>query len=129
MNEAIFKAYDVRGKYPGEINEETVKEIAAALARFFSQGKIVVGYDARLSSPSLYQSVNEALGKNKEIKTVKIGRCTTPMFYFLVNHFKAEGGIMVTASHNPKEYNGLKAVKEGGVPMSGKEVWELVTGN
>ena len=126
MREAIFKAYDIRGVYPEEINEGIAGEIGIALARFFGKGKIIVGHDARLSSPSLYQSVNKALERNKKIKAVKISLCTTPMFYFLVNHLKAAGGIMITASHNPKEYNGLKVVRKRAIPMSGREVYNTL---
>lgn len=126
INSNIFKAYDVRGKYPSEINEEAVSEIASGLARNFKKGAVVVGHDTRLSSPSLYKSVLRSL-KIKKIKIIQVGMMTTPMLYFLVNRLKAAGGVMVTASHNPKEYNGLKVVGPKAAPISGKEVLKWIT--
>lgn len=131
-NPKIFKVYDVRGKYPSEINEKTMAFIAMALARHFGSGsRIVIGYDARLSSPSLYQSIlkeffySDAAEKMK-IKVIAAGMTTTPMLYFLVNKFKTDAGIMVTASHNPKEYNGLKVVGRNAEPVSGLEIRKFV---
>lgn len=119
INPSIFKAYDIRGRYPKEINEEAVSEIAKALAKHFKKGKVIIGYDARLSSPSLYKTVLKSL----EIREIlPAGLVTTPMFYFLVNRLKAAGGIMITASHNPKEFNGLKIVGRKAEMISGKEI-------
>ncbi|MCX6702644.1 MAG: hypothetical protein NTW60_02145 [Candidatus Wolfebacteria bacterium] len=128
MNIAIFKAYDIRGKYPEEINEATVARITETIAKSIKKGKIIIGCDVRASSFSLCKAALDAL-KSFNGEVVPVGVVTTPMFYFLVNQFKANRGIMVTASHNPKEYNGLKMVKEGAFPISGKEVLELITGN
>lgn len=124
MNLKIFKAYDIRGRYPQEINEAAVSKIAEVMAGYFGQKRfIVVGRDARLSSPALYKAVIKSL----EIRNcLPIGLVTTPMFYFLVNKLKAVGGIIITASHNPKEYNGLKVVGPKAIPMSGKEILRLV---
>jgi len=127
MNPIIFKAYDIRGKYPAEINEQVVSEIVAVLGKFFKKGRIVIGHDIRLSSPKLYQAaINQLKTDKSKFKIIPIGLTTTPMFYFLVNYFKAAGGIMITASHNPKEYNGLKVVKEKAVPVSGKDIMKLL---
>lgn len=133
INRKIFKAYDVRGKYPSEINEAAVEEIARAVAGHFGKrAKIVVGHDARLSSPSLYKSVlkslkaNSSLAGQAKLKAIPAGIMTTPMLYFLVNELDADGGIMVTASHNPKEYNGLKVVGKKARPISGKEIQKLI---
>lgn len=126
INPSIFKAYDIRGKYPDEINEDSVAEIARFLAGHFGKGKVVVAHDARLSSPLLYKTVLKTLvTNNSKLITVPVGIATTPMFYFLVNQLKAAGGIMITASHNPKEYNGLKVVGSKAEPMSGKEIYGL----
>lgn len=131
MNSVIFKAYDVRGRYPSELNEETAFQIASAVRKHFGEGaKIVVGRDGRLSSPSLYKAVLGGLEhsnvlKNVRMKIIEAGLMTTPMLYFLVNKLKADGGVMVTASHNPKEYNGLKVVGPKAKPISGKEIYEL----
>jgi len=127
MDKSIFKAYDIRGKYPKEINEKVVFEICGFLAQFFKKGRAVVAYDARLSSPRLYRAVVDGFEKSgRKIGLIKIGLATTPMFYFLVNYFKAQGGVMVTASHNPKEYNGLKVVGKGARMISGKEILRIM---
>ena len=141
MDSGIFKAYDVRGKYPDELNEQAVSQITEAMGKYFGVGsKIVIGCDARLSSPSLYKAVLRGFGvrglgarklKDKKLKPISYtlypaGIMTTPMLYFLVNELKADGGIMVTASHNPKEYNGLKIVGKKAAPMSGEEILRIV---
>lgn len=136
-NESIFKAYDIRGKYPGEINEEIVGEI---ISKFFTKKvpltgsenkkvKIIIGCDARLSSPSLYKKTIETL-KNlsaDKIQIMPIDLSTTPEIYFLVNHHDADFGIMITASHNPKEYNGLKIVGKHAVPISGFDIKKSIS--
>lgn len=135
LNPKIFKAYDVRGKYPDELNEEAAFEIAVAVGKYFERKSkkekrktIIVGQDARLSSPALYRAVLSGLQiKDCKLKVIEAGLMTTPMLYFLVNELKADGGIMVTASHNPKEYNGLKIVGKQARPMSGEEIYELIS--
>ncbi|MDO8504253.1 MAG: hypothetical protein Q7S36_00165 [Candidatus Liptonbacteria bacterium] len=127
MDKSIFKAYDIRGKYPGEINEGVAKKVASALARYFKKGEIIVGHDARLSSPKLYRAVVSSLKKeNPKLKVIKVGLITTPLLYFLVAKTDATAGIAVTASHNPKEYNGLKVVGRNAAAISGKEIWNLL---
>ena len=142
INKSIFKAYDIRGVYPLELNEATTLEVGKALFKHFGKkAKIVVGRDGRLSSPSLYKAVLEAFSvkrsavrkKNKSpnanrytLGAIPVGMITTPMLYFLVNKLKADGGVMVTASHNPKEYNGLKVVGKGGKMISGKKILEML---
>ncbi len=135
---SIFKAYDIRGRYPEEINEESVVEIVKGLITHFKKGKIVIAHDVRLSSPSLYKIALHSLkiaaaaagsrrgGKNCKLKIEAVGFATTPMLYFLVNRLKARGGIMITASHNPKEFNGLKIVGPKAKPISGKEILALL---
>lgn len=128
MNEVIFKAYDIRGKYPEQIDEAAVAKIAGALGKFWGKGKIIIGHDARLSSPSLYKTFLKTLvASGYTLNPIPVGMITTPMLYFLVNHFKAAGGIMITASHNPKEDNGVKAVGPKAVPIGGKEILGLIT--
>lgn len=127
MEKSIFKAYDVRGKYPEEINEATAEKIASALAKHFKKGEIIVGHDARLSSPKLYKAVIGSIKKeNPKLSVVKLGLITTPLLYFLVSRVDAVAGIAVTASHNPKNFNGLKVVGRNAEPLSGKEIWKLV---
>src|SRR3990167_10203736 len=121
----IFRAYDVRGVYPQELNEEIAGRIAEATAKFLnthsaSSGqakKIVVGEDARVSSPALRKAVLDGATK-AGCDVIYIGQSTTPLFYFSVNKLNADGGIMVTASHNPPEYNGLKIVGPGATPVA-----------
>ena len=128
MDSNIFKSYDIRGKYPQEINEKIVSEIILKLSNKFSQkSKIVIGYDARLSSLSLYRAaINSVKRKASSIKIIEIEMATTPMLYFLANYFNADMGIMITASHNPKEYNGLKIVGKNAIPISGKEIFKIM---
>jgi len=133
----IFRAYDVRGIYPDELNEEIARKIAGATAKFLSAHsassgqvkKIVVGEDARVSSPALRKAVLDGATK-AGCDIHYIGQCTTPLFYFSVNKLAADGGIMVTASHNPPRYNGLKITGEGSRPISGdtglKEIEKLI---
>ena len=133
----IFRAYDIRGIYPDELNEETASRIAGATVKFLqahstSSGqakKIVIGEDARVSSPALTKAVLEGATK-AGCDVIHIGQCTTPLFYFSVNNLDVDGGIMVTASHNPPEYNGLKIVGEKSRPISEdtglKEIEKLI---
>lgn len=130
ISKHIFKAYDIRGIYPDELHEETVWRITRALmGTIGGRGKrtIVVGHDARLSGPSLYSAVLRALTSGKSLPRIhRVGLITTPMLVFLVNRLKADVGIMITASHNPKEYNGIKAVLRGGAPVSGTDILALL---
>lgn len=128
INPKIFKAYDIRGRYPEEINEAAAEHIAVGISRsFFKKGRVVVAHDARLSSPALYRAVLRGVkSKMLNVKCIEVGPATTPMFYYLVNHFKASGGIMITASHNPSEYNGLKAVGQRAEPISGKDILKIL---
>lgn len=109
----IFKAYDIRGKYPRELNEETARHIGNAVAVFLSQKykrkalTLLVASDFRLSSPSLKRALIEGITMQGSA-VIDIGEASTPLFYFALNHSKNDGGVMVTASHNPPEYNGFK---------------------
>lgn len=123
----IFKAYDVRGRYPEEINELTVAQIAGWLGGFFGAGRVVIGRDNRLSSPRLYAALRRNLKRFSKIRLIDAGLLTTPALYFLVNDLKAKGGVMITASHNPKEYNGLKIVGSKAQMVSGEEIYRLMT--
>src|SRR3989338_6535848 len=121
INPSIFKAYDIRGMYPQEINEEATYAIARATARFMfrsreSKHKMVVAMDNRDSSPALKESVLRGL-RDEGVSIIDAGVATTPMFYFVVNQAKTDGGIMITASHNPAQYNGLKIVSAGAQPV------------
>ncbi len=128
INKRIFKAYDIRGFYPKEISSKTAFEIGKILSRFFFKGKIVVARDGRIGSPQLYRAVIKGLKANEtnKLKTIEVGLATTPMFYFLVIRLKAVGGVMVTASHNPKEYNGFKVVGKNAEMISGYELQKFI---
>lgn len=123
MNKEIFRAYDIRGIYPTEINAEDVKAIAKAYVVWLKQetGKtvfrIVVGRDVRLSGPELIHSAIEGF-LEMGVDVVDIGVISTDMLYFAVANYGFDGGIMITASHNSGEYNGMKLVREEARPIS-----------
>lgn len=122
----IFKAYDIRGIYPNEIDEEIAFRIGKAFPKFLSKNrrkklKIVIGRDNRLSSDSLLKAVKKGI-KTQRAHIIDIGLSPTPLLYFGVNLLKADGGINVTASHNPAEYNGFKLAREGGISFSDLEI-------
>ncbi len=116
MQEEIFKAYDIRGIYPKEINEEAVYKIGRALVKFLQAKKIVIGRDIRESSPTLFKHL--AQGIIDEGATVyDLGLATTPMLYYASGKLEVGGGVMITASHNPKQYNGIKLCRSQAVPI------------
>ncbi|MGY2574216.1 phosphomannomutase [Vibrio sp. C8] len=125
-----FKAYDIRGKLPDELNEDIAYRIGRAYAEFLSAKKVAVGYDIRLSSESLAKFVREGL-IDGGTEVLDLGLVGTEEVYFATSHLKLDGGIMVTASHNPKEYNGMKLVREQSKPISGdsglNDIKELVS--
>lgn len=113
-----FKAYDVRGKVPNELNEDIAYATARALADFTGCSSCVVGHDVRLSSRSLADAVIRGL-VDAGVDAVDIGLCGTEMVYFATASQGHGAGIMITASHNPPEYNGMKLVREVSKPISG----------
>ncbi len=114
----VFKAYDIRGVYPESINEDLVYKVAQGYVEIVKpDGKVAVGMDVRISSPSLKKQVIAGL-TDAGIDVVDIGLISTEELYFAVGNYKYAGGISVTASHNPKEYNGVKMVKFGAEPIS-----------
>ena len=114
---ACFKAYDIRGRIPAEIDAARAYAIARAYAAWLKPRRVAVGYDIRLSSPEFAASVREGL-MDAGVDVVDIGRCGTEQVYFAVFHLGLDGGVMVTASHNPADYNGLKLVREQARPIS-----------
>ena len=113
-----FGAYDIRGIYPETINEEIAYRIGRFFPSLFKAKKIVVGNDIRLSGPSLMKALIKGLMESG-CNVIDIGRCGTEMIYFATAHLNLDGGIMITASHNPKEYNGMKFVRQDARPISG----------
>ncbi len=120
----IFKAYDVRGLYPSQLNEEMARKIGLAFRHVLDDEdlklghKVVVSHDMRSHSIPMVEALIDGL-RASGLDVVDIGLATTPMNYFAVGHLKTAGGVQVTASHNPAEYNGLKFSRRGARPVSG----------
>lgn len=125
FSDKIFKAYDVRGIYPTDLNEEAARVIGQAVASLANGGKVVVGRDMRLSSPSLHQALIDGILEGgasvDDIEMVSIDA-----MYLAVGKFNYDAGVMVTASHNPPEYNGFKIVTKGVKFVRGYEIKELI---
>ena len=118
INTEIFKAYDVRGLYPGEINEEVARQIGRSFITYLGAKKIAVSRDMRVSSPGLAAAFIQG-AREQGADVVDYGMLGTDMLYFAVVHDNLEGGAQITASHNPKQYNGIKMVRSGALPLSG----------
>jgi phosphomannomutase len=118
MNITCFKAYDIRGQIPNELNAEICYRIGNATGDFLNAKTMIVGRDMRLTSLEFSDAVIAGL-IDAGIDVIDIGMCGTEMVYFATSHLNADGGIMVTASHNPADYNGLKLVREEARPISG----------
>lgn len=129
---SCFKAYDVRGRIPDQLNEDIAYRIGCAYATYLQPKKVVVGYDIRLTSQQLCQALTNGL-RSQGVDVYNIGQSGTEEIYFSTFHENMDGGIMVTASHNPKDYNGMKFVREGSKPISGdtglKEIQRLAEEN
>jgi len=111
-----FKAYDIRGKVPSELNPDLAYKIGRAFANLVNAKKIVIGFDIRKSSLEISNALTKGLTDTGS-DVVNIGLCGTEMIYFSTPFLNADGGIMITASHNPPEYNGMKFVKKDSVPV------------
>lgn len=118
MSLTCFKAYDIRGKVPDELNEDVAYRVGRAFAQYLNPNKVVVGYDIRLTSKTLCDALSRGLTEGGA-DVLNIGQCGTEEIYFATSHLKTDGGIVVTASHNPKDYNGMKLVREDSKPISG----------
>ena len=112
-----FKAYDIRGQIPNQLNPDICYRIGNATAEFLGAKRVVVGRDMRLSSEEFADAVAKGL-EEAGVEVLDIGLCGTELVYFATMHLEADGGIMVTASHNPADYNGLKLVREAAKPIS-----------
>jgi phosphomannomutase len=113
-----FKSYDVRGRIPDELNEDIARRIGRGYAEVINPGTVVVGHDIRLTSESIKAALVDGL-REQGVDVVDIGQCGTEEIYFATSHLKVGGGICVTASHNPKDYNGMKFVRAESKPISG----------
>jgi phosphomannomutase len=118
LDPKVFKAYDVRGLYPGELDEEGGYAIGRAYVEQFEPRRIAVGRDMRLSSPAMAKAVIRGASAGGS-EVLDIGTIGTEMLYFAVGHLELDGGITVTASHNPKDYTGMKIVRRGALPVGG----------
>ena len=113
-----FKAYDIRGVVGAEVNEDLAYRVGRAYAALYHPQAMCVGYDIRPSSPAIAEAVMRGL-TDGGADVMDIGLCGTEMVYYATSHLRADGGIMVTASHNPLDYNGMKLVRQGARPISG----------
>src|SRR5919198_463311 len=128
----IFKAYDIRGVYPDEVNDEAARAIGAAFVVYLRAKRIAVGRDMRLSSPGLAAAfVDGATAQGADV--VDYGMIPTDMLYFAVARDGHDGGAQITASHNPKQYNGMKLVRREALPLSGDagigDIRDMIAGN
>jgi phosphomannomutase len=120
INASIFKAYDVRGLYPSEVNEDAARQIGRGFVSYLQAKRIAVSHDMRLSSPSLTEAFIDG-ARQQGADVVNYGLMGTDMMYYAVARDGHDGGVQITASHNPKEYNGIKMVRREAFPLSGDE--------
>jgi phosphomannomutase len=118
MNITCFKAYDIRGRVPDELNDDVAYRVGRAFAEYLNAKKLVVGHDIRLTSPGLTDALVHGM-TDAGADVIHIGQCGTEEVYFATFALGVDGGICVTASHNPMDYNGMKLVREGSRPISG----------
>lgn len=118
----VFGVNDIRGKYPSEVNEKLAYLIGLTLPSILNANCIAVGHDMRLTSPALAGAVISGLARSG-CKAVDIGLCGSEMLYFAVGHYRFDGGVMITASHNPQQYNGFKIVGRNATSLAGTAAW------
>jgi phosphomannomutase len=119
INPDIFKAYDIRGLYPGEINEAVVRQIGRGFVAYLNVKEVAVSRDMRVSSPALASAFIEG-AREQGADVIDYGMMATDMLYFAVVDDNRPAGAQITASHNPKQYNGIKMVRSGALPLSGE---------
>lgn len=124
MKYPCFKTYDIRGRVPGELNPDLARQIAAAYAEVLQPARVAVGHDVRLTSPELAAAVVEGL-LDQGVDVYELGMGGTEEVYHAAFSGKLDGGIMVTASHNPAEYNGMKMVSKHGAPLMAEELQRI----
>src|SRR3954470_15219785 len=122
LDPKVLKAYDVRGIYPDDLDEDGAYAIGRAYVEQFEPRRIAVARDMRLSSPTMANAGIEGAADGGA-DVVDIGMAGTEMLYFTVGELGLDGGVMVTASHNPKEYTGMKIVRRGALPVGSE--WGL----
>ena len=115
----IFKAYDIRGVYPEQLNEATAEKIGRAIVEFLKAKTVVIGRDMRPHSVPLFHALVKGITE-QGANVIDLGLCSTPMCYHANGKLKADASVMITASHNPAEWNGFKICRENAIPLSGK---------
>jgi phosphomannomutase len=118
LDPSVFKAYDVRGLYPDELDEDGAYRVARAYGEHFEPRSVAVGHDMRISSPAVFLAVVNGIA-DAGAEVVELGLVGTEMLYHAVSELGLDGGICVTASHNPKQYTGMKIVRRGALPVGG----------
>src|SRR5512142_1404963 len=119
LDPKVFKAYDVRGIYPGDLDEAGAYALGRGYVRQFEPRRMAVGRDMRLSSPAMAAELMRGAA-DEGAEVLDLGLVGTEMVYFAVGELGLDGGVMVTASHNPKEYTGMKIVRRGALPVGGE---------
>jgi len=124
INPTIFKSYDIRGIYPSQLNEKIAYRIGQVFIEHTKAKRVAIGRDCRLSSPSLFKALSKGI-IDRGADVYNIGEVPTECLYFTVGNYDYDGGIMITASHNPKEYNGFKMVKKKVGVIRGEEIGRI----
>ncbi|HLN18896.1 MAG TPA: phosphomannomutase/phosphoglucomutase [Patescibacteria group bacterium] len=124
INPGIFKAYDIRGVYPNELSEEAAYKIGQSFAKYSKAPEIMVGYDTRVSYPVLSKALIEGI-IDQGVNVVDIGLTSTSCFYYSLAESGLEAGVMITASHNSKEFNGMKPMLKDATPLTKEQILEL----
>jgi phosphomannomutase len=119
IDQKIFKAYDIRGTYPDQVNKGIAYKVGRGLVEYLSAKSVAVGRDMRLSSPELHEGLARGIVEGG-CDVIDIGLVSTDCLYFAVGKFGYDAGVMITASHNPPEYNGFKMCRKEAVPLSGE---------
>ena len=119
VDPSIFKAYDIRGTYPDQLNKEVARRIGRGLVAYLKPKSVVVGRDMRLSSPEVWEGLTRGITEGGA-DVIDIGLVSTDCMYFSVGKYSYDAGVMITASHNPPEYNGFKMCKKDALPLSGE---------
>src|ERR1051325_2912245 len=133
LDESIFKAYDIRGVYPDSLNEDVARDIGRAFVAYLglSGSRVIVACDMRLSGDALTTAFIEGVTQSGA-DVLDLGLVSTDALYFAVGHLEEPGGAMITASHNPRDYNGFKLCREDAIALSGDaglgEILELIVG-
>jgi phosphomannomutase len=125
MKISCFKAYDIRGRIPDQLNDDVAYRVGRAYAQFLQPKTVVVGQDVRPTSPVLTAALIRGLTEGGA-DVLDLGLCGTEEVYFATSYARADGGIMVTASHNPADYNGMKLVREESRPISGDSGLDMI---